>query len=208
MPVFLAISKIIDKFNTYLGRGAAMLILVAIVVSSGNAVVRKLVDTSSNAWLEMQWMLFGAVFLLCAPWTLLINEHIRVDILVSNLEPRKKLWIDIFGHLVFLLPFCIIIIATSIPFAVESFRLGEQSSSAGGLAQWPAKFLIPIGFCALLLQSVSELIKRVAALRGDLDEALVTGSANDPAEEAERLLLDAGIQQNDSDRQNGSGDAR
>ena len=208
MPVFLAISRIIDKFNTYLGRGAAMLIMVAIVVSAGNAVVRKLVDTSSNAWLEMQWMLFGAVFLLCAPWTLLINEHIRVDILSSNLEPRKKLWIDVFGHLAFLLPFCIVIIATSIPFAVESYRLGEQSSSAGGLTQWPAKFLIPIGFCALLLQSVSELIKRAAALRGDLDEALVTGSANDPAEEAERLLRDAGIQQNDSDPQNGRGDAR
>lgn len=207
MPVFLTISKIIDKFNTYLGRGAAMLILVAIVVSAGNAVVRKLVDTSSNAWLEMQWMLFGAVFLLCAPWTLLLNEHIRIDILASNLEPRKKLWIDIFGHLVFLLPFCIVIIATSIPFAVESYRLGEQSSSAGGLTQWPAKFLIPIGFCALLLQSVSELIKRAAALRGDLDEALVTGSPNDPAEEAERLLRDAGIQQNDDDPRNGRGEA-
>ncbi len=162
----LGASRITDSFNSRLGRWLAWFILVAVLVSAGNAIIRKIFDTSSNSWLELQWILFGVVFLLCSPWTLLSNEHIRIDI-VNNLMPRKvRNTIDIIGHVFFLLPLTIVMLVTGIPFFVRSFLINEQSGNAGGLPQWPAKSLIMLGFGLLLLQGLSELIKRIAVMRG------------------------------------------
>ncbi len=166
MRALLKLSGVIDAINTRIGRWCSWLILVAVVVSAGNATIRKIFDASSNSWLELQWILFSAVFLLCAPWTLLENEHIRIDI-VNNLLPRSaRNTIELVGHAFFLLPLTIVLIITGIPFFLTSFELNEQSGNAGGLPQWPAKSLIMIGFALLLAQGVSELIKRVAIIRG------------------------------------------
>jgi TRAP-type mannitol/chloroaromatic compound transport system permease small subunit len=162
----LKLSRAIDAFTKWTGKRLAWLILVAVSVSAINAIIRKTLDTSSNSWLELQWLLFSVVFLLCAPWTLLDNEHIRIDI-VNNLF-RKKLrdWIDVVGHAFFLIPLCIVMIVTGGPFFMRSVEINEQSGNAGGLPQWPAKSLIVVAFTILLVQAISELIKRVAVMRG------------------------------------------
>ncbi|MEO6780016.1 MAG: TRAP transporter small permease subunit [Bradyrhizobium sp.] len=166
MQSLLKMSRGIDAFTRWTGKRLAWLILVAVVVSATNAIVRKVFDTSSNSWLELQWVLFSIVFLLCSPWTLLDNEHIRIDI-VNNLLPKPvRNVIDIIGHVFFLLPLTIVMIITGIPFFLRSFEINEQSGNAGGLPQWPAKSLIMIGFAFLLAQGVSELIKRIAVMRG------------------------------------------
>lgn len=189
MPVLLSISRVIDTVNGRVGRWVAWLILVAVMVSTVNAVTRKLFDMSSNAWLELQWVLFGAVFLLCSPWTLMSNEHIRIDIVNSRLSKGTRNWIDLLGHAVFLLPFCVIMVITSWPFAQRSFLLNEQSLNAGGLPQWPAKFLVFIGFVLLTAQGISEFIKRLAIMRGDLEDTTSGGGHHEAAEaEARRLL--------------------
>jgi TRAP-type mannitol/chloroaromatic compound transport system permease small subunit len=162
----LPLSRAIDTINTWIGKYVAWLILAAVVVSATNATVRKIFDTSSNSWLELQWVLFSIVFLLCSPWTLLCNEHIRIDIVNNLLPKRARNIIDLVGHAFFLLPLTIIMVVTGIPFFLRSFRIDEQSGNAGGLPQWPAKSLIMIGFALLLAQAVSELIKRVAIIRG------------------------------------------
>jgi TRAP-type mannitol/chloroaromatic compound transport system permease small subunit len=159
-------SRGIDAFTKWTGKRLAWLILVAVVVSAINAIIRKAFDTSSNSWLELQWVLFSIVFLLCSSWTLLDNEHIRIDI-VNNMLPKKvRDSIDVIGHIFFLMPLCVVMIITGIPFFMRSYQINEQSGNAGGLAQWPAKSLIMIGFAMLLVQGVSELIKRVAVMRG------------------------------------------
>ena len=166
MQSLLKLSRAIDAFTRWLGKRLAWLILVAVVVSALNATVRKTFDTSSNSWLELQWVLFSIVFLLCSAWTLLDNEHIRIDI-VNNLLPNKvRDSIDIVGHAFFLIPLCIVMIITGGPFFMRSVELNEQSGNAGGLPQWPAKSLIIIGFTLLLVQGISELIKRIAVMRG------------------------------------------
>lgn len=166
LRALLPASRAIDAFNSFIGRWLSWLIFAAVVVSSVNAVVRKVFDMSSNAWLELQWVLFSAVFLLCSPWTLISNEHIRIDI-VNNLLPRKvRNWIDLVGHALFLLPLTIIMIVTGVPFFLKSWRIDEQSFSAGGLPQWPAKSLVMIGFALLFVQGLSELVKRAAIMRG------------------------------------------
>ena len=144
----------------------AWLILLAVVVSAGNATIRKIFDVSSNSWLELQWILFSAVFLLCAPWTLLNNEHIRIDIVNNQLPRWLRDSIELVGQTFFLLPLCIIMIVTGVPFFLNSIEINEQSGNAGGLPQWPAKSLIMIGFAMLMVQAVSEIIKRVAVIRG------------------------------------------
>jgi TRAP-type mannitol/chloroaromatic compound transport system permease small subunit len=162
----LTISRGIDAFTRWVGKRLAWLILVAVVVSALNATVRKIFDTSSNSWLELQWVLFSIVFLMCASWTLLDNEHIRIDI-VNNMLPKKlRDSIDLVGHAFFLLPLCIVMIITGGPFFMRSVEINEQSGNAGGLPQWPAKSLIIIGFAMLLVQAISELIKRIAVMRG------------------------------------------
>lgn len=166
MQSLLKMSRGIDAFTRWTGKRLAWLILVAVVVSATNAIVRKVFDTSSNSWLELQWVLFSIVFLLCSPWTLLDNEHIRIDI-VNNMLPKPvRNIIDIIGHVFFLLPLTIVMIITGIPFFLRSFEINEQSGNAGGLPQWPAKSLIMIGFAFLLAQGISELIKRIAVMRG------------------------------------------
>lgn len=194
VQTLLGISRTIDQLNTRLGRLIAWLIFVAVAVSTINALIRKIFDTSSNSWLELQWVLFGFVFLLCSPWTLLSNEHIRIDVISSKLPKRVRDWIDVFGHIAFLLPFALVMILTSGPFALRSILGNEQSGNAGGLPQWPAKTLIFIGFIVLFVQGLSELIKRVAIMRGELDDTTSGGGHHASAEaEAQRLL--AGVQE-------------
>ena len=194
MQTLLSISKTIDQVNTRLGKLIAWLIFVAVAVSTVNALIRKIFDTSSNSWLELQGVLFGFVFLLCSPWTLLSNEHIRIDVISSKLPKRARDWIDIVGHVAFLLPFALVMILTSGPFALRSILGNEQSGNAGGLPQWPAKTLIFVGFIVLFVQGVSELIKRVAIMRGELEDTTSGGGHHASAEaEAQRLL--AGIQE-------------
>jgi TRAP-type mannitol/chloroaromatic compound transport system permease small subunit len=159
-------SRGIDAFTRWTGKRLAWLILVAVVISAMNAIVRKTFDTSSNSWLELQWVLFSIVFLMCSSWTLLDNEHIRIDI-VNNLLPKKlRDSIDLVGHIFFLIPLCVVMIITGGPFFMRSFEINEQSGNAGGLPQWPAKSLVIIGFAMLLVQAISELIKRIAVMRG------------------------------------------
>ena len=180
----MAASRLIDAMNDAVGRVVAWLILADVLISSGNATVRYLFDKSSNAWLEAQWYLFSAVFLLCAGYTLLRNEHIRIDIITGRLSPRVKAWIDILGGLFFLLPVALLIMVLSWPMFLDSFDRHEMSSNAGGLLLWPVKLLIPIGFLLLAVQAVSELIKRVAFLTGHAPPPTVR-SAHAPLETIE-----------------------
>jgi len=166
MNSLLRASRLIDALNTAVGKASYWLILVAVLISSGNAVVRKAFNMSSNALLEIQWYLFAAVFLLCAGYTLLNKEHVRVDLIHSRLSRRKQLWVEIFGTLFFLAPMTLLILVLSWAPFVDAFTSGEVSSNAGGLIRWPVKLLIPVGFGLLLLQGASELIKDVAELRG------------------------------------------
>ncbi len=162
----LKMSRGIDAFTRWTGKRLAWLILVAVIVSAVNAIIRKSFDMSSNSWLELQWVLFSVVFLLCSPWTLLDNEHIRIDIVNQMMPKRLRDTIDVVGHAFFLMPLCIVMIITGGPFFMRSVEINEQSGNAGGLPQWPAKSLIIIGFTFLLVQAISELIKRIAIMRG------------------------------------------
>jgi len=162
----LRLSQGIDAFTRWTGKRLAWLILVAIIISAVNAIIRKGFDVSSNSWLELQWVLFGIVFLLCSPWTLLDNEHIRIDIVNNLFSKRWRDIVDVIGHVFFLMPLCIVMIITGGPFFMRSVEVNEQSGNAGGLPQWPAKSLIIIGFAFLLVQGISELIKRIAVMRG------------------------------------------
>lgn len=193
MGALLGVSRVVDAINFRLGKAVAWLIFAAVVVSAVNAIIRKLFDTSSNAWLELQWVLFGAVFLICASWTLLANEHIRIDIVNSLFSPRVRNIVDVIGHAFFLLPLTIVMIVTSYPFVVRSLLLNEQSMNAGGLPVWPAKMLILIGFILLFFQGLSELIKRIAVMRGLIPDPHAAGGGAHAAAEAEveRLLADA-----------------
>ena len=166
MHALLKLSGVIDAINTQIGRWCSWLILVAVAVSAGNATIRKIFDVSSNSWLELQWILFSAVFLLCASWTLLNNEHIRIDIVNNQLPRWLRDSIELVGHTFFLLPLTIIMVVTGVPFFFKSIEINEQSGNAGGLPQWPAKSLVMLGFAMLMAQAVSEIIKRVAVIRG------------------------------------------
>ncbi len=166
MQALLRLSSRIDAFTRWTGKRLAWLIVAAVIISAVNAIIRKTFDTSSNSWLELQWVLFSIVFLLCSPWTLLDNEHIRIDIVNNALPKTVRNVIDVIGHLFFLIPLCIVMIITGVPFFQRSFHINEQSGNAGGLPQWPAKALIMIGFALLLVQAISELIKRIAVMRG------------------------------------------
>ena len=166
MKALLALSRLIDRVTAFIGRSVSWLILAAVLISAGNAVIRKAFDMSSNAWLELQWYLFGAVFMLAAAYTLQRNEHIRIDIVTGRLSRRTRNWIDLFCHLFFLVPFVTLMAWMSWPFFLRSFTSSEVSQNAGGLTLWPAKFLVLAGFVLLCAQAVSEIIKRIAVLRG------------------------------------------
>lgn len=181
MQPLLGLSKAIDRLNEIIGRSVAWLILAAIVVSALNAVVRKLFNSSSNAWLELQWYLFGAAFMLAAAYTLKQNEHIRIDIVYGLFRRRTQHWIDLFGHVFFLLPFVVLMVWLFIPFVRTAWLSGEVSASAGGLIVWPARALLLAGFALLVLQALSEIIKKVAILSGAMEDPTPFVSAHQAA---------------------------
>jgi TRAP-type mannitol/chloroaromatic compound transport system permease small subunit len=160
----LGFSAVVDAINEKIGVVCNWLVLLACIVSAGNAMVRYAYDTSSNAWLEIQWYMFAAMVLLGGPYTLKMNEHVRVDLLYGMCSERTRIWIDIMGCLVFLLPICVILVYFTWPWFVESWRIDETSSNAGGLVRWPVKLILPVGFALMALQGISELIKRIEAL--------------------------------------------
>jgi len=166
MKPLIALSLAIDWLNERVGRLVYWLVLVMVLISAGNAVVRYSLNMSSNSWLEIQWYLFSVVFLFSAGYTLLHNQHVRIDVLTSHLPARTKAWIDILGSLFFLLPMAITIMWLSWPIFVDAYRSHEVSTNAGGLTVWPGRLMLPVGFFFLVLQGISELIKRIAFLRG------------------------------------------
>ena len=166
MDVLLAFSRLIDAVNERLGRLANWMVLAACLLSAGNAFSRYGYSLSSNAWLEIQWYLFGGMVMLGAASTLKTNQHVRVDVLYSRYSDRTRLWVDLLGGLLFLLPMVAMIGWLSWPMFLNAYTIGETSSNAGGLLRWPVKLLVPLGFLLLALQGVSEIIKRAAALGG------------------------------------------
>jgi TRAP-type mannitol/chloroaromatic compound transport system permease small subunit len=164
----LAVSRGIDAVSRTAGLVADWLVLAACLISAGNATIRYLFSYSSNGWLEIQWYLFGALVFLGASYTLKENGHVRVDLVYSSVSDRARLWIDAIGFVVFLIPTCLYLAYLCIPFFVRSFQIGEMSNNAGGLILWPIKLALPLGFALLALQGVSELIKRIAALQGEV----------------------------------------
>jgi TRAP-type mannitol/chloroaromatic compound transport system permease small subunit len=187
LKALLPTTRVIDAINSWIGRRLSWLVLAAVVVSAVNATVRKVFDTSSNSWLELQWLLFSIVFLLCSPWTLLANEHIRIDIVNNLLPQRVRNIIDVVGHAFFLLPLTIVMIITAVPFFISSFEINGQSTNAGGLPQWPAKSLIMIAFAMLFFQGLSELVKRIAVMRNLIPDPYV-GQKSSIETEAEELI--------------------
>jgi TRAP-type mannitol/chloroaromatic compound transport system permease small subunit len=166
LGLLLRISAWIDAINERVGKAVYWLVLVAVLVSAGNAIIRKVFNMSSNAFLEAQWYLFAAVFLLCSGYTLLRNEHVRIDVIAGRLSPRGQAWIDVFGTVFFLMPMALLFIWLSWPVFVRTFTHNEISTNAGGLWIWPARLLVPIGFTLLAAQGFSELVKRIAFLAG------------------------------------------
>ena len=166
MNALLSLSRAIDKLNERIGLTVSWLVLAAVLISAANAVVRKGFNVSSNAFLEIQWYLFSVVFLFCAGYTLLRNQHVRIDVIAGRLSPQAQAWIDILGTLFFLLPMSVTIMWLSWPVFIEAYHRHEVSTNAGGLLIWPARLLVPIGFFLLVIQGISELIKRVAFLKG------------------------------------------
>jgi TRAP-type mannitol/chloroaromatic compound transport system permease small subunit len=191
MDALLAVSRLIDGLNQRIGRTLIWLVLIAVLISAGNAIVRKAFDISSNAFLEAQWYLFSAIFLLCSPYTLLRNEHIRIDVVAGRMSNRTQTWIDIFGTVFFLLPMAIMIMYLSWGVFVRSWNINEMSTNAGGLLVWPARVLVPIGFFLLTLQGLSQLVKLFAWLQGKGPDP---NERHDPAE-AEKQLAAAILEQ-------------
>jgi len=186
MQAMLRLARFIDALNDRVGRTVYWLVLAMVLLSAGNAIVRKVFDWSSNSLLEGQWYLFSAVFLLCAGYALLRNEHVRIDIIAGRLSPKAQAWIDILGTVFFLMPMAILIMTLSWPYFMRGYTEHEISGSAGGLILWPARLLLPIGFALLVLQGLSELMKRIAFVAGKGPDPIVR---HDPAE-AERELAE------------------
>jgi TRAP-type mannitol/chloroaromatic compound transport system permease small subunit len=192
MRGLLKFSGAVDGLNTFVGKWVIWLILASTVISGLNAVVRKAFNSSSNAYLEVQWYLFAGAFLLAAGYTLLQGEHVKIDVISSKLSKRKQIWIDVIGFTFFLTPVCIAILYYGVPFFLQGYRSGEMSSNAGGLIRWPVYLMIPIGFALLLLQGLSELIKRIAFLRGLIPDPTIKANARTAeAELAEELRRQA-----------------
>jgi TRAP-type mannitol/chloroaromatic compound transport system permease small subunit len=166
MQALLKLSRSIDSLNALVGRLVYWLVLVAVLVSAGNAVSRYALNASSNAWLEIQWYLFSAIFLFCSGYTLLHNQHVRIDVISGRFSARARAWIDVFGTLFFLLPMAIGIMWLAWPVFIDAYTRGEVSTNAGGLIIWPARLMLPVGFLLLVLQGFSELAKRIAFIRG------------------------------------------
>jgi TRAP-type mannitol/chloroaromatic compound transport system permease small subunit len=187
MSALLLISKYIDALNEKIGLAISWALLVAVLICSGNALIRYTFNTSSNAWLEIQWYLFSAIFLLASSYTLRRNEHVRIDVIVGKFSKRTQVWIDVFGFTFFLLPTTLLILYFATPYAVESLRNQEVSSNAGGLIVWPAKLLIPVGFFLLTLQGISELIKRIGYLMGKVELSAFEKETVTPEDEIQAI---------------------
>ncbi len=183
MQALLKLSNAIDGLNRFIGKHVIWLILASTAISAINAIVRKAFNVSSNAYLEVQWYLFAATFMLCSAFTLLNGEHVKIDVLYSRFKKRTQTWIDVFGFTFFLLPFCSAIIWFSVPFFLKGFNSGEMSSNAGGLIRWPVYAMMPLGFSLLWLQGISELIKRLAFLMGLIDDPTEKASGKTAEEE-------------------------
>lgn len=182
MKLLLGASRVIDAITAAIGRWVSWLLLAAVLISAGNAIIRKAFDISSNAWLELQWYLYGTVFMLAAAYTLQKNEHIRIDVVSANFSKRTRDWIDLVLHVIFLVPFAFLMTALAWPWFWRSFASGEISSSAGGLVIWPAKAVVLAGFVLLSAQAISEIIKRAAIVFGviaDPAEAVTATEATD-----------------------------
>jgi TRAP-type mannitol/chloroaromatic compound transport system permease small subunit len=183
MQALLKFSRAVDWLNALVGKYVIWLILASTVISGVNAAVRKAFNVSSNAYLEVQWYLFAASFLLAAGYTLLHNEHVKIDVISHKLSKRGQIWIDIIGFTLFLTPVCLAILYYGTPFFLKGYHSGEMSSNAGGLIRWPVFLMIPVGFTLLLLQGWSELIKRIAFLKGLIDDPTLKKVAKTAEEE-------------------------
>jgi TRAP-type mannitol/chloroaromatic compound transport system permease small subunit len=193
MQALLKFSKAVDWLNAQVGKYVVWLILASTVISALNAIIRKAFNMSSNAYLEVQWYLFAAAFLLAAGYTLLHGEHVKIDVVSGRLSKRGQIWIDILGFIFFLTPVCIAILWYGIPFFLQGYRSGEMSSNAGGLIRWPVYLMMPLGFALLLLQCWSELIKRIAFLKGlipDPTQKKIEKTAEEELAESIRLLAE------------------
>jgi TRAP-type mannitol/chloroaromatic compound transport system permease small subunit len=188
MHALLRLSRWIDALTEWVGRAASWLILAAVLISAGNAAARYALNLSSNAWLEVQWYLYAAVFLLCAGYALKHNQHVRIDVVSGRFSPRARAWLEIFGTLLFLLPMATLILWLSWPVFLDSWRSGEVSSNANGLALWPARALLPAGFALLVLQGLAELVKRIAFLRGLIPDPAERQEAGGGHELVEAIL--------------------
>jgi TRAP-type mannitol/chloroaromatic compound transport system permease small subunit len=186
-----AISRFIDAYNERVARTVAWFLVITIIVSTANATSRYALNLASNAWLELQWNLFAVAFLFGAAWTLKLNEHVRIDIFASTLPQKARDWIDVFGHVVFLFPFTLVHLWYGFDYFLRSFSSGETSTHAGGLIFWPAKLVLMLGFTLLLLQGVSELLKRLAIIRGDMEREVEVESAAE--REVKEILEQHGV---------------
>ena len=191
MQALLKLSRLIDGLNERVGKLAYWLTLAAVLVSSINALIRYAFDLSSNAWLELQWYLFSGVFLLCGGYALLHHAHVRIDVVYQRWSRRTQLYIDIFGHLFFLLPMAILIMTLSWPVFVNAYVGHEVSSNAGGLIIWPARLLLPVGFFLLVLQGFSELIKSLAVLKGLIPDPALEDSGPSAEEDLAKAIREA-----------------
>jgi TRAP-type mannitol/chloroaromatic compound transport system permease small subunit len=187
MSFLLSLSRLIDLINEKIGNFISWALLMMVLICSGNAIIRYAFNRSSNSWLEIQWYLFAAVFLLASSQTLQRNEHVRIDVIADRLSKRTQVWIDVFGFVFFLLPMTVVILYFAVPFALLSFTSKEMSGNSGGLILWPAKILIPIGFFLLTLQGFSELIKRIGYLLGKVDASAFEKKGSTPEEEIEAI---------------------
>ena len=193
LNALLALSRAIDKLNERIGLTVSWLVLAAVLISAANAVVRKAFNVSSNSFLEIQWYLFSVVFLFCAGYTLLRNQHVRIDVIAGRLSPQAQAWIDILGTIFFLMPMALTIMWLSWPVFVQAYQRGEVSTNAGGLLIWPARLLVPIGFFLLVIQGLSELIKRIAFLKGLISDPAQKQHEKSAEEElAEEILRQRG----------------
>lgn len=187
MAGLISLARFIDRITAFVGKAVSWLILLSVLVSAGNAVVRKAFEISSNAWLELQWYLFGASFLLAAAYTLQQNEHIRIDILYNMYSRRKQNIVDLFGHLFFLMPFVILMLSYFFPYVLTSYESGEVSTNAGGLIIWPGKLMLLLGFLLLGMQGISEIIKCIGIMTGAVEDKAVQHPSHGSIDDAEDL---------------------
>lgn len=189
MSPLLSLSRWIDRLNEFVGRWVAWLVLAAVLISTGNAIVRKAFNNSSNAFLEIQWYLFAAVFLLAAGYTLLRQEHVKIDVILGRFSKRVQIGVEIFGILFFLLPFVVVVFIMVMPLVINAYISGEVSSNAGGLIRWPVYAMLPLGLALLGIQGISEFIKRVAFLKGLIPDPTVKAGTKTAEEELAEFLL-------------------